>query len=153
MATQSKARTNSGINPYSGVWDQAAIVHLLRRVHFGIRKEDLDYFKTKSLNETVAEILTIDYTPPSPPINNYNDNTTDPTIPAGSTWVNDYNGVLNGLRMRSFKSWWGGEIINHDRTIREKMVLFWHNHFSTQADVYNWANFGYQHNALLRKDS
>ena len=152
MATQSKARTNSGINPYSGVWDQAAIVHLLRRVHFGIRKEDLDYFKTKSLNETVAEILTIDYTPPSPPINNYNDNTTDPTIPAGSTWVNDYNGVLNGLRMRSFKSWWGGEIINHDRTIREKMVLFWHNHFSTQADVYNWANFGYQNNALLRKD-
>ena len=152
MAILAKARTNSGISTYTGVWDKATVLHLLRRVHIGVRKEDLDYYSTKSLNAVVSEVLNVDYTPPFPPINNYNSNTNDPNVPAGTTWINDYNGTLNGLRMRSFKSWWSGEIINHDRTIREKMVVFWHNHFSTQADVYNWDNFGYQNNVLLRKD-
>jgi uncharacterized protein (DUF1800 family) len=152
MATLAKARTNSGISPYSGTWDKSAVLHLLKRVHFGVSKEDLDYFSTKSLTDAVDEILDVDYTPPSPPINNYNDSSADPNIAPGDTWVNDFNGTLNNVRMRSFKSWWTGQIINQDRTIREKMVLFWHNHFSTQSDVYNWANFGYQNNALLRKD-
>jgi uncharacterized protein (DUF1800 family) len=152
MAILAKARTNSGISPYTGVWDRDAILHFLKRVHIGVRKEDFDYYSLKSLNDAVNEVLDVNYTPPLPPINNYNNNTDDPNVPAGTTWINDYNGTLNGLRMRSFKSWWSGEIINHDRTIREKMVVFWHNHFSTQSDVYNWANFGYQNNALLRKD-
>lgn len=152
MATTAKARTNSGIAPYQGAWDKAAVLHLLRRVHFGVVKEDLDYFKSMSMEQAIDNILTIDYTPPAPPINNYNDRDTDPNIPPGSTWVNDYNGQLNNQRMRSFKSWWSGQIINHDRSIREQMVLFWHNHFATQTDVINWANFGYQNNATLRKD-
>jgi uncharacterized protein (DUF1800 family) len=32
------------------------------------------------------------------------------------------------------------------------MVLFWHNHFSTQSVVYGWANYGYQNNQLLRSN-
>ena len=32
------------------------------------------------------------------------------------------------------------------------MVLFWHNHFSTQSAVYGWANYGYQNNQLLRSN-
>jgi len=152
MATMAKARTHSGITPYSGTWDTAAVLHLLRRVHFGVVKEDISYFENMTMEQAVDNILTIDYTPPAPPINNYNDSAVDPNVPAGSTWINDYNGLLNNQRMRSFKAWWSGQIINHDRSIREQMVLFWHNHFSTQADVYNWANFGYQNNATLRKD-
>lgn len=152
MAIMARARTHSGIIPYSGAWDNAAVLHLLRRVHFGVVKEDVSYFKGMTMNQAIDNILTIDYTPPAPPINNYNDRDTDPNVPAGSTWINDYNGLLNNQRMRSFKMWWSGQIINHDRSIREQMVLFWHNHFATQADVINWANFTYQNNAILRKD-
>lgn len=150
MATTAKTRTNSGIATYTGTWDKAAVIHLLRRVHFGVKKTDVDYFLNKTMSQAIDEILTIDHTAPAPPINNYNDNNPDPNIAAGQTWVNDYNGTLNGVRMGSFKMWWTGQIINHDRTIREKLVLFWHNHFATQAEVYNWANFGYQYNKLLR---
>lgn len=152
MATMAKARTNSGIASYVGPWDNAAVLHLLRRVHFGVVKEDIAFFKGITLAQAVDNILTIDYTPPAPPINNYNGRSTDPNIPAGSTWVNDYNSQLNNLRMRSYKMWWSGQVINHDRSIREQMVLFWHNHFSTQADVINWGNFGYQNNAKLRNN-
>ena len=152
MAISKTSRTNSGITPYSGNWDEDALRHLLRRVHFGVKLEDISYFKSKSLSQVIDEILDIDYSTPTPPINNYNDNNPDVNVPAGETWVNDYNGLLNGVRRNSFRWWWTGQIINHDRTIREKMVLFWHNHFSTQSAVYAWANFGYTHVELLRSN-
>ena len=55
--------------------------------------------------------------------------------------------------MASFKRWWTGELINHDRTVREKLVMFWHNHFATQTDVYNWPNYAYDYTALLRANA
>ena len=152
MAVLSKAHTNSGISTYLGPWDKSAVIHLLRRVHFGVTKENIDYFSSLTQEEAITEVLNIDYNAPSPPINNYNNNNPDPNVNPGETWVNDYNSSLNGIRRRSFKSWWVGQIVNHDRTIREKMVLFWHNHFSTQSAVYGWANYGYQNNQLLRSN-
>ena len=152
MAVLSTTRTNSGISTYSGPWDKSAVIHLLRRVHFGVTKENIDYFVNLTQAEAINEVLDIDYSIPSPPINNYNDNNPDPNVNPGESWVNDYNGQLNNIRRRSFKSWWVGQIVNHDLTIREKMVLFWHNHFSTQSAVYGWANFGYQNNQLLRSN-
>jgi uncharacterized protein (DUF1800 family) len=152
MAVLSKTRTNSGISTYLGPWDKSAVIHLLRRVHFGVTKENIDYFSSLTQEEAITEVLNIDYNPPSPPINNYNNNNPDANVNPGETWVNDYNSSLNSIRRRSFKSWWVGQIVNHDRTIREKMVLFWHNHFSTQSAVYGWANYGYQNNQLLRSN-
>ena len=74
MATLLETRTDSGISPYIGDWDTAAVIHLLRRVHFGVTKENIDYFKNKSLEATIDEVLDVDYTIPSPPLNNYNTN-------------------------------------------------------------------------------
>lgn len=152
MAITKTARTTSGLSTYSGTWGEAEVLHLLKRVHFGVKIEDVNYFKNRTLSQSIDEILDIDYTPPAPPINNYNDAFTDPRIPAGQTWVGDYNSLLNGVRMSSFKRWWTGELINHDKTIREKMTMFWHNHFATETAVYNWPNYAYQHIAMLRAD-
>ncbi len=152
MATNKQHRTNSGISPFTGTWDEAAVRQLLRRAHFGVKLEDINTFKAMTMSQAVDAILNVDYTPPSPPINNYNDNNADPRVAAGQTWVNDYNGLLNGVRLNSFRQWWTGQIINHDVTIREKMVLFWHNHFATQTAVYAWPNFGYTYTALLRSN-
>jgi uncharacterized protein (DUF1800 family) len=152
MAVTKTARTHTGISTYAGTWGRDEVIHLLNRVHFGAKLEDVEYFSKKTLSQTIDEILDVDYTPPSPPINDYNGRIVDPLIPAGSTWVDDYNAALNGQRRNSFKRWWVGQMINQDRTIREKMVLFWHNHFATEMQVYSWANFAYKHNAMLRKD-
>ena len=56
MARTNTSRTTSGLNAYSGTWGEAEILHLLKRVHFGVRIEDVNYFKTKTLNQTIAEI-------------------------------------------------------------------------------------------------
>lgn len=150
MAITKQARTNAGVAQYNGTWGKDEVIHLLNRTTFGCRVEDVDYFVGKTMSQAIDELLNVDYTPPSPPINDYNGRNIDPIVPAGQTWINNYNGQFNGARRNSFKRWWAGQMINQDRTIREKMVMFWHNHFATEMQVYAWANFAYTQNALLR---
>ncbi len=150
MAVSKKARTNSGVSPYTGSFGTAEVLHLLKRTTFGPLKADVDYFATKTMSQAVDEILDVDYTPPTGPVNSYDTN--DPNIAPGQVWVDDYNSALGNERQRSFKSWWIGLMVNQDRTIREKMVLFWQNHFSTELEVYFWPNFAYKQNQLFRAD-
>lgn len=149
----------SGITPYTGTWGTAEVVHLLKRTMFGAKKTDIDYFKTMSLSDAVDELVNPTAPMPSPPVKEYATSTTatlqDNGIPTGSTWVDDPNtdGTVNGQRRSSFKKWWTGTMINQDRSVREKMTLFWANHFSTQTATINYAHFVYKHHALLRTHS
>ena len=42
---------------------------------------------------------------------------------------------------------------NQDRSIREKMTLFWHNHFSTETNDIGNALYVYKHHAMLRSNA
>lgn len=144
----------SGIKRFKGKWGADQAAHLLKRTLFGVKGADLAYFQKKSLKKAVRELLYTEYPLPAPPVNNYNDDKyTDPEIPAGATWVSSltYNGMNNGRRRNSFKSWWMGLMIHQDRSIREKMVLFWHNHFVTESNTVANALFCYQYNVTLRQ--
>lgn len=148
----------SGLAPYTGPWTTQEIVHLLKRTMFGATKADVDYFKRRSVHDTINELLSIPLLPPSPPLKNY-DNTNVPandpeyTVAAGATWVdtNTNDGAANFRRINSFKSWWIGLMINQQRNILEKMVLFWHNHFSTETADIGRAIWCYQNNIILRQ--
>ena len=60
----------------------------------------------------------------------------------------------SGQQSRSLlKCWWTGRMINQDRTILEKLTLFWHNHFSTETIIYRRGTFAYEHNQLLRANA
>jgi len=121
---------------------------------FGARKEDIDHFASKSLRTSIRELLNTEEATPDPPINNYNDtNYTDEEIPAGQTWITatKTSGMNTGRRKNSFKAWWLGLMINQQRTLREKMVLFWHNHFATETNVVDNPTFIYKHHILLRQ--
>ena len=52
-----------------------------------------------------------------------------------------------------YKKWWIDSIRNEEYPLREKMVLFWHNHFvvTSQKVKVNW--WIYQHNQLLRENA
>jgi uncharacterized protein (DUF1800 family) len=144
----------AGIRRYKGPWDETRAAHLLRRTMFGVKRSDLAYFGKKSPRKAVRELLYTTYALPAPPVNNYNDDKyTDPEIAAGDDWTISlkYDGMSNGRRKNSFKSWWLGLMIGQDRSIREKMVLFWHNHFVTETNTVDNALFCYRYNALLRE--
>jgi uncharacterized protein (DUF1800 family) len=148
----------SGLNIYTGTWSATEVIHLLKRTMFGAKTADVNYFRNLSMAQSVDEILNVGTTAPSPPLKTY-DNTgiaaADPdyAIPQGSTWINTWSGdgTVNSRRIASWKSWWTGLMINQPRTITEKMVLFWHNHFATESNEYSRGTYGYRHNALLRQ--
>jgi uncharacterized protein (DUF1800 family) len=149
-------RTTSGLNPYTGVWSENEVIHLLKRTMFGARRLDIDYFKSKTMNQSVDELLNPTAPLPNPPVKDYDTSgsvtTPDTNILQGNTWVNDPNndGTINSRRRASFKKWWMGLMINQDRSIREKLNLFWHNFFATETNEIGNAQYVYKHHNLLR---
>ncbi len=161
IGSASPARTFSGINPYTGPWTTNEVIHLLKRTMFGATKADVDFFGAMSMNQAVDAILNVpaaQFTPP-PPVKNYA-NSTDPndpdnTVAPGQTWVNtnSNDGNINGARVLSYKNWWIGQMINHDRNILEKLTLMWHNHWATEVDVIGRAIWAYQYCTVIRKNA
>lgn len=79
----------------------------------------------------------------------------DNGVKFGETWVNtpiDAANNKDGDRRLSFKSWWSAMMIER-RDLREKMTLFWSNHFGIEADVVSTAILVYRNNQVTRKHS
>ena len=156
----------SGLNPYSGNWTVNEVAHLLKRTMFGAKKTDIDYFLGLSPTAAVDELL--NNTPVvSPPLRDYGliedeDGVMhdDLGVVQGQTWVNDLNtlshpnvrGSINSLRVSSLHKWWAGLIINQNRSIAEKMVMFWHHHFSVQEEEVGNATMLWRHHNLFRQN-
>lgn len=149
---------NAGLNPYAGPWTQKEVAHLLKRTMFGAAKADIEHFRAMTVNQAVDALLNIPVALPAPPLKTYDNTgvpTTDPdyAIPTGAPWADVFSsdGTVNSRRRASLKAWWTGLMLNQDRSIQQKMVLFWHNHFSTEMDVVDRATFAYRHIRLLHQ--
>ncbi len=159
VPTDPVARTNTGLSTYTGKWTDNEVIHLLKRTMFGSKKADINYFKSRTMAQAVDELLNPVAALPVPPVKEYDTTGAltqpDTNIAAGTTWVNDPNndGFIQSKRRASFKKWWMGNMINQDRSIREKMTLFWHNHFSTETNDVGNAQYVYKHHAMLRANA
>ncbi|MBL0181255.1 MAG: DUF1800 domain-containing protein [Chitinophagaceae bacterium] len=151
---------SEGLQEYSGSWSTPQVVHLLKRTLFGAKLQDVAYFKNKTMQAAVDELLQPAPTLSTYPLNNYSVNGyTDPTgVAPWQTWIN--TGItladkeLNEKRIESFKTWWLGQVLNSDRSIHEKLVVFWHNHFATDTSISSdkiKARFWYDHYLTLRQ--
>jgi Protein of unknown function (DUF1800) len=158
IETNQHSRSYPGLKTYLGAWDFPTVRHLLKRTLFGATRKDIQYFQSIGFDAAINELLSDQYTEPSPPLKDYNPSSSlapDNSIAVGETWVNDISidGTLSSLRRSSFKKWWIGLMINQGRSIREKMTLFWHNHFSTETNDISIAQYVYQHHRLIRANS
>ncbi len=143
--TSSKRSTRvllSGLTPYSGTFGRNEIIHLLKRTMFGATRADIAAFESMTLTQAIDALLSPSAASltPAPPINNYNSTRgIDPDVEAGADWTiateASSSGTVNfnGSRRESLKAWHIGLAINQERTILEKMMLFWHNHFATEV--------------------
>jgi uncharacterized protein (DUF1800 family) len=151
-------RTTSGLQPYTGQWTKKEVVHLLKRTMFGAKASDVSYFLGLTMSQAVDELLNPVSALPDPPLKEYDTSAAalpDTEVALGTTWINSTNtdGTIQALRRASLKKWWTGMIINQDRSIREKMLLFWHNHFATETGDVGHANLLYKHVNLLRTNA
>jgi uncharacterized protein (DUF1800 family) len=151
-------RTTSGLQPYTGQWTKKEVVHLLKRTMFGAKASDVSYFLGLTMSQAVDELLNPVSALPDPPLKEYDASIAalpDTEVAMGTTWINSTNtdGTIQALRRASLKKWWTGMMINQDRSIREKMLLFWHNHFATETGDVGHANLLYKHVNLLRTNA
>ncbi len=139
----------ASLNKYNGQWNASLAAHLFRRTTYGIKYETLKQFGAQSLDSSL-DALFQPIGPPPPPINiSYAD---DPDVPIGETWVD--KGVsqnVNGYRTASLRGWSLDLMLYGSPNIREKMTMFWHNHFVT-ADI-NDPRFSYKYIELLRANA
>jgi uncharacterized protein (DUF1800 family) len=149
-------RTNAGLEPYAGPWGAAQVFHLLRRTTYGPSLENAAFFKTLSASFAVDMLLATPTNEASLPLNVDSRD----VVPVGESWVyaiyqdpavGSFNPV--SVRTSSLKSWWMDLIVRQQPSLREKMVLFWHNHFVTETDVVSDPRFFYRYLALIRANA
>lgn len=151
------------LTPYTGPFGRPELMHLLRRTLFGVSPADMAHFNGMSLTQVVNALLTFTNTT-TPPLKAYSlpdanqvpDPTlVDPGVTFGTTWVDTpfdltQDPFTNAMRMLSFRSWWMGQLIHQDRTLREKMTLFWQHAISTESDTIQLSDSAYRLNQKLR---
>ena len=145
---------SSNLKKYKGKWGRDEVKHLLKRTMFGAPKADIDFFSSRSLRSAIKQLIGEADVVPAPPVNNYNDDKyTDEEIQPGETWItaSKVTGMNSGRRRNSLKAWWTGLLLNQQRSVLEKMVLFWHNHFATETNTVDNPTMCYKHNILLRQ--
>ncbi|MCB0786288.1 MAG: DUF1800 domain-containing protein [Flavobacteriales bacterium] len=148
------------LTPYTGPFGRPELHHLLRRTLFGVGRADLDHFAGMNLQQVVDELLTFTNNT-TPPVKTYHQNldpnSIDPDVPFGTTWTTvprqvGLNPEPSPFRRENFHRWWMGQIIDQERNLREKMVVFWHASIATQATVVQLAEPVYYMNQLLRNE-
>jgi len=129
-------RTSAGLEVYlprpEKPWDKQRASYLLKRTMFGAKKADVEMALTKTPGE-VVDMLLADTALPNPP----------------GSWVNDNysydspNDTRNNGYFSELRQWWIELMVNQDFSIREKMTLFWHDHWATEYLTVRQPHFNY----------
>jgi uncharacterized protein (DUF1800 family) len=131
------------LDAYAGSWTAAQARHLLRRTTFGPSIQMVNTAVNLGLNGTIDQLF-IPLPMPAPPVKSIPDGTggnqlNDPGATYGQTWVNAVpfpnvnppmlrNRILRS-RSKSLYSWTVLQMHYSGISLREKLALFWHNHF------------------------
>jgi len=113
--------------------DRADAEHLVRRTGFGIDWAVVDQLVSMSRADAVATLMDFSPNPtPQPPSGIFDED--------GSKW----------RQIADLKVWWMERMRLMPRPLQEKLTLFWHGHFATNADQHRYAWQTWQENNLFR---
>ena len=110
----------ASLNPVTGTLGTRRSAHILKRTTFGPTRADIGVVAGRTANQAISELFQV---------------TAAPAAPA------DYD---------NFKTWWVGQMLNSGRSIVEKMVFFYHTHFTTKEEVVQSSQALYHQNELFR---
>ncbi|MBK9488362.1 MAG: DUF1800 domain-containing protein [Haliscomenobacter sp.] len=122
-------------------WDQSRVQHLYRRMGFGITPAEIKAALKRSPSELVDALVTEAMNMPLPP------------APA---WANlEYKDYKNfdqeiGPQYIEWTTRWMRDMYKNG--FREKLALFWHNHFVTQGETYVCPSYLYAYHKILQQN-
>jgi uncharacterized protein (DUF1800 family) len=117
------------------------MAHLMRRAAFGARPDEIDNLLKDGFETVVDRLLNYDEIPESPAV---------PLTPI----TRDGTFNIRLLEIENTVSWWLQVMIQTRRPLRERMVIFWHDHFATAVNKVGAPNgykYLYWQNLLFRQ--
>jgi len=129
-------------------WNRERVMHLLRRTGFGATPSDVSAFLSQTPLEAVNQIVNNALNRPLPTAPSWA-TTGFPASTATQAEKDTYNTNARNW-LYEYQNTWYKEM--RGGALREKMTLFWSNHFVTAYGSYvNNGPFGYQYIDLLRR--
>ncbi len=147
---------SNDLSPYTGVWGDPQVRHLLRRSMFGLPYSQYQAaIALGSMNAVVAKLLTPVTLPPEPGTWCDKLYQVDRTITDPAKLAIDFNNKqrLNKFMEQSLQGWWFEQMRKEELSITEKMTLLWSNHFVTAFDSVKTSQYMYTYNQMLRKNA
>ena len=139
----------AGLEAYEGTLSRDQAAYLLRRTGFGASIDQINAITDRNAAEVIDEIVDAAL-----------DTVTTP-VPPEPVWANElipFNGSQEEIdQYIQNMIAWGNELQDEWLSamirvgFRERMTLFWHNHFVTQYEGYFVAMHGYRYLRLLRE--
>lgn len=152
-----EAKSLGGLTPLKpDQWTADKAEHLLRRAGFGGTAEEVAKLHAMGLHNAVDFL--VDYHNQPPYVLAYAGTLPPRPSPDERYRSSEERQMLSQQRMRDdraqirqLRAWWMQRMIESPRPLEEKLVLFWHNHFSTEYRTVDRAYLMYQQNELLRE--
>ena len=146
-----KLNTKTSLNKLSSNnWDLRKAAHLLRRISSGSNYDEIKHFSDIGLNDAIKEIFRVRHKPQIPGEWVYEQ---IPDFGKLSTAERqEYQKIYRERRIKLIE-WWQNLILRDEISIREKMTLFWHDHFATSAETIIYPPAMYHQNRVLRENS
>jgi len=101
--------------------------HLMRRAAFGARPDEIDNKVKQGLEATVEELV------------NYEQIEEDPSVPLQPV-TSGGSSDITLITIDDVANWWLTVMVKTRRPLRERMVLFWHDHFATSYEKVSTPN-------------
>lgn len=134
------------LEPYAGPWNRTTAAHLLRRTVLAPTYEELRLAASGTMEEIVDALLSSEAFEPPPP--RYIGEWLDDPEHYYESGRQDINRALADELTR----WWCDLMINSGVSVRERMTLFWHNHFPCEMIfITHDGRLHYLQNQLFRK--
>jgi uncharacterized protein (DUF1800 family) len=147
------SRTEAGLEPFvptaQNPFDYAKAAHLLGRCVIGPTDAEIRKAVADGLDATITALLQ-PFTPTTDEISDWAGQ--DPQIRPDSTSQTDIQAFQDSLvaKRQSLSGWWLRVMATSPLSIQERMVLFWHNHFTSEMQVVQIPEWMYGQNQLLR---
>jgi len=119
----------------SDPWDERKAAHLMRRAGFGARPEEIPAMVQKGMNKCVDQLLAV---------------TTTGLQESGTVTLRNGEQAILSRRYGS-RPQWLDEMVNTPYPLKEKMALFWSDHFSVGTKSYEQEALLVRHINVFRR--
>lgn len=152
---QPQTHIHSGLEPYTRPLTRVQALHLVRRAGFSATNAQVAQLVGKTAQEAFTTLMGNGDTPLPTNLPTWTNDITENPERADNDTKNQIIGRWNS-QFGSLQSWWVSLMLSEGFPLREKLVLFWSGHFTSEFsfdDVYNPPQLLFRQNQMLRQDA